>query len=202
MIFQQVSSEDPQTIANMFADNFSNNYSSHHTTHVQDLSLYPNSLININHITLSESKLRNLLEKLPKNACRGPDEISPILFIRCADSLAPPLALIFQKSIDTGVLPSRWKTSYISPIFKPGSKTKNDVSMYRPVCISSIIPKLLENLISHVLYPILSSIIEDQQHGFMKHRSTATNLVSFYEFVADVIRDGGQVDCICIYRFF
>ncbi|KAI5742577.1 hypothetical protein M8J77_008794, partial [Diaphorina citri] len=33
------------------------------------------------------------------------------------------------------------------------------------------------------------------QHGFIKGRSTLTNLTTFYQFLTSAIEDGGQVDC-------
>ncbi|XP_017303983.1 uncharacterized protein LOC108253828 [Diaphorina citri] len=38
-------------------------------------------------------------------------------------------------------------------------------------------------------------MINQQQHGFMKGKSTSTNLVSYTEFITSVIEDSGQVDC-------
>jgi Reverse transcriptase (RNA-dependent DNA polymerase). len=108
--------------------------------------------------------------------------------------LAAPLTFIFNKSLDSGKFPDRWKLSYLSPIFKSGDKS--GVKNYHPVCISSILPKLFENIVSKSLYPALSSIINDQQHGFMGKRSTATNLISFTEFVTNAVENGGQIDCI------
>lgn len=105
------------------------------------------------------------------------------------------MTLIFQRSIDTGNFPDRWKISYITPIFK-SSGDKQNIKQYRPVCISSIIPKLFENLVSRQLYPILSTVIAENQHGFLKGKSTATNLVSFTDYVISSIQQGHQVDCI------
>lgn len=194
MSFENTKSNDPKIISNLFAKNFSKNYSTL-TTDKKEFDLYTNYLLNINSIEITEHKVLNALCKLPERACKGPDEIPSILFVKCAASLAAPLAFIFQISLNSGVFPSRWKKAYITPIFKP-SGNKESVKDYRPVCISSILPKLLENLVSQVLYPLLSTVINDEQHGFMKSRSTATNLISFSEFIADILQKGGQVDCV------
>jgi Reverse transcriptase (RNA-dependent DNA polymerase). len=51
--------------------------------------------------------------------------------------------------------------------------------------------------VSKQLYPILSPIITDHQHGFMSKRSTATNLLSFTEYITSVLdARSGQVDVI------
>jgi hypothetical protein len=41
---------------------------------------------------------------------------------QCAKQLAPSLAIIFQSSIDTGVLPKDWLNANISSIYKKGEK--------------------------------------------------------------------------------
>lgn len=81
-----------------------------------------------------------------------------------------------------------------NPIFKSGDKS--DIKNYRPVSISSIVPKLFEDLVSRQLYPILSNIIVQNQLGFMKHKSTAANLISFSEYVSSALEEGYQVDCV------
>lgn len=192
MYLNNLKSDDSRTIANLFAKTFSDNYSTVSAPQI-DRRCY-GTHININHIQLNEVDTFHLLNNLPKHTCRGPDEISPALFKSCAGTLAAPLTLIFQRSIDTGIFPDRWKLSYISPIFKSGDK--NSIKNYRPVSISSIIPKVFENLVSRQLYQILSTIIVENQHGFLKGKSTATNLVSFSEFVTTAIEEGDQVDCV------
>lgn len=193
MNFENLSSQDLVSTANLFARNFSNNFSNS-TCPINDLSHLYSTCFNIVHLDVSPNEVCQLLNSLPYHACRGPDEISPIFFKRCARVLAAPLTLLFQRSLDSGVFPKRWKKSYVSPIFKSGDK--HDVKNYRPVSITSIIPKFLENLVSRKLYPILSSIISDHQHGFLMKRSTTTNLVSFTQYITNALESGDQVDVI------
>uniref|UniRef100_A0A8D9AKJ2 Uncharacterized protein n=1 Tax=Cacopsylla melanoneura TaxID=428564 RepID=A0A8D9AKJ2_9HEMI len=138
MYLDNSKSDDSKTIVNLFARNFSQNYSS---DFCPKKALDYNTHINICKIEIKERDTFQLMVKLPNHACKGPDEISPLLFKSCAGALAAPLTLIFQRSLDTGVFPQRWKTSYITPIFK-SSGDKSDIKSYRPVSISSIIPKL------------------------------------------------------------
>lgn len=71
--------------------------------------------------------------------------------------------------------PSSWKHSFITPIFKSGSK--NDVKNYRPISILITIPKVFENMVLDLLKPEFEQIIIKQQHGFTPGRSTLTNLL-------------------------
>jgi Reverse transcriptase (RNA-dependent DNA polymerase). len=60
----------------------------------------------------------------------------------------------------------------------------------------SIIPKTFEKLVHDKLSPLASKIINKNQYGFMKNRSTCSNLVSFSNFVTKEIQNGGQVDTL------
>ena len=74
----------------------------------------------------------------------GPDNIQPMLLNSCAGSLALPLKYIFNQSLSSGVFPAGRKTSYITPIFKSGSR--NCVENYRGVAILPI-GKLFESMV-------------------------------------------------------
>ena len=57
----------------------------------------------------------------PGKAC-GPDQIPNAVLKNCADTLAPALCDIFQRSTDTGVLPTDWYRANVSAVFKKGDK--------------------------------------------------------------------------------
>lgn len=63
--------------------------------------------------------------------------------------------------------------------------TKNphsSVDNYRPITLTSYICKTLETLIKRKLVDYLNekNLLSDCQHGFVKHRSTITNLIYFF----------------------
>jgi hypothetical protein len=49
-------------------------------------------------------------------------------------------------------------------------------------------------IVEYFLRRIIRPQISVMQHGFMKGRSTVTNLVEFYNFVIDKIENGHQID--------
>jgi hypothetical protein len=62
-------------------------------------------------ITVSIEGVQKLLQKLnPQKAC-GPDQIPARILRDLADVIAPPLTLIFQKSLDEGNIPNDWRTN-------------------------------------------------------------------------------------------
>ena len=74
-------------------------------------------------------------------------------------------------------IPSEWKHSIVTPIFKKGSPS--DPSNYRPIALTCSCCKILESLITSDLLVFLHShnLISKHQHGFLKHHSTCTNLL-------------------------
>ena len=71
------------------------------------------------------------LKALKPSSSPGPDNIHPRILKECALELGGPLANIFQKSMENGVLPRQWKATNIMPLFKKGKR--NDPSNYRPI---------------------------------------------------------------------
>ena len=74
-------------------------------------------------------------------------------------------------------LPPDWLKAYVTPIFKKGDAT--DPENYRPISLTCIFCKIMESVIKdQLLNNFLSNkIITNRQHGFLKKRSTATNLL-------------------------
>ena len=87
----------------------------------------------------------------------GPDGIVPRILRDYADQLAKPLAFIFQKSLDSSIVPSDWQQANVVPLFKKGEKYKP--SNYRPVSLTCICCKLLE----HVVVRNIMTLLETNQ---------------------------------------
>ena len=51
------------------------------------------------------------------NRSQGPDGIPARVLEELSKELAPPLSILFSISIESGVLPLKWKTAIVAPIF-------------------------------------------------------------------------------------
>ena len=125
------------------------------------------------------------LDTLDKNKSTGLDGIPAILLKNCSLNLAPPLCSIFQASFNQTTFPKAWKSSSIVPIFKSG--LRNEIANYRGISLLPVMSKVFERLKHHIL---------EEQHGFFKGRSTATNLGIFQNYLFDGVESGFQVDVI------
>ena len=71
----------------------------------------------------------------------------------------------------------QWKAASVTPIFKKGDKLL--ASNYRPISLVSIVCKVMESIIRDEVQIFFSEnhVIPDIQHGFVKGRSTITNML-------------------------
>lgn len=81
----------------------------------------------------------------------------------------------------SGCFPSNWKISFLKHITK-GIDSTNTVN-YRPIYIILVIPKLFASIVSEEIYPLLAPLLNYDQHGFSKDKSTATILIIFQKYV-------------------
>ncbi|KAK4826198.1 hypothetical protein QYF61_006142 [Mycteria americana] len=138
----------------------------------------------------------DLLHHLDTHKSMGPDEIHPRVLKELADVLTKPLSIIYQQSWLTGEVPADWRLANVTPIFKKGRK--EDLGNYRPVSLTSVPGKLMEQII---LSAVTRHVEDNQgtkpsQHGFRKGRSCLTNLISFYDKVTRLVDEGKAVDVV------
>ena len=135
-------------------------------------------------ITVHPNGVRKLLRNLKPHKATGLDDISPRFLKEMADPLTPILTLIFSASLKHGKTPDNWKEAHFSPIFKKGDKSQP--ANYRPVSLTSVCSKVLE----HIIYSHLMNFFEDKQilcdrqHGFRKHRSCESQLLTTVQDLA------------------
>lgn len=112
----------------------------------------------------------------------GPMGISAAFLQFNIETVAPILVQCINTIFLTGRIPT-----------KKGAIT--DIENYRGIAIQSCIPKLLDRIITRILYETLESIIDPNQHGFMRGKSTQTNLAEISQFIHNESRSS-QIDVI------
>ena len=147
-------------------------------------------------IFVSVPGVKKLLNNLNPHKAMGPDGIGPRVLKELSHELAPGLCHLFQKSLDSGIVPSDWKTANVSPVFKKGQRY--DPANYRPISLTCVVSKVMEHIIvSNVMkHASRNNILYDLQHGFRSNRSCETQLIQFSNDIIKTLSSGTQVDAL------
>jgi hypothetical protein len=124
----------------------------------------------------------------------GPDGISLQILKKIVLVVKKPVAILFNLSLLSGVVQCVRKESYVVALFK--SRDNINILKYRRIPILSAIPKLFEKLVCGGFTPIIRPSISDEQHGFVRSRSTVTSLVEFSNFFLGEMEDVLQVNAV------
>ncbi|GAB0207135.1 mitochondrial enolase superfamily member 1 [Grus japonensis] len=144
---------------------------------------------------VEEDRVREHLGKLDIHKSMGPDGMHPRVLRELADVIARPLSIIFERSWRTGEVPEDWRKANVTPVFKKGKK--EDPGNYRPVSLTSIPGKVMEQLILGVINKhVEEKVIGSGQHGFTKGKSCLTNLIAFYDGMTGWVDEGRTVDVV------
>ena len=85
-----------------------------------------------------------------------------------------------------------WKQANISPIYNDGDT--GSVTNYRG--ISSVVGKCQERILHTFIYDQVFQYLHDSHHGFLRGRSTVSQLVLVHDDWAKVLDNQGQVDVV------
>ena len=158
--------------------------------------IHQQSAVEMEALEISYEAVLSSLRALKSASSAGPDGVHPHLLKSCAEAFALPLAIIFGESLRSGFVPSCWRRSLISPLFKSG--TRCSPSNYRPVSITSVPCKTMERIIGNHITAFLetNSLLSPHQFGFRAGHSTEDQLLLFYNEIARRIDAGGCADVL------
>ena len=95
-----------------------------------------------------------------------------------ASSVAPQLSALFNLSLSSGSVPTDWKLSNITPVYKAGDPSL--VSNYCPISLPSLPSKILERIVYNKLldYLLSNSLLSRSLFGFWPSSTTQEALIS------------------------
>ena len=149
------------------------------------------SLANIH---LTDCEVAQALQNLDPNKACGPDNIPGRILKETAREITSIFCRLFNLSLTLGVFPAAWKRAKITPIFK--QEDPSLPSNYRPISLLCITSKIFERCVFNHCYNHLSQFLSESQHGFVKGRSTETQLLETYHYILHSLAKGKEVDVL------
>ena len=140
-----------------------------------------------------DSDVLEAIAHLKRHTSTGHDEISAVMLKGCSVSISSRLACIFNTSFSTSQVPSDWKISRITPIFKAGDPCS--VCNYRPISLLSLLGKLQERILHSTVMNFLSvnNAISPSQFGFRPGSSTHISMSQLWH---QAMEAGGSTLCL------
>lgn len=194
MMLNGIKYTNDEDICNVFAEHFASVYEPDNLDYRSPDNLDYRNIPILGHFSFNPKDIRLKLSKLDESKSGGPDGVPPIYWRNCANELSIPLAIIFNSSLAAGEYPDIWKRARIVPIYKSGAKEL--ITNYRPISILNVASKVFESLVYEILYSHIKNYISYNQHGFMAHRSTNSNLVQYISDAKECVDLGMQYDVI------
>jgi hypothetical protein len=92
--------------------------------------------------------------------------------------------ILFNKILDSGIIPSQWTFGNIIPLYKNKGDT-TDPKNYRPITLISCLGKLFTSILNERLnqYANRVKLILENQAGFRKKYSTLDHIFTLYTLI-------------------
>ena len=96
----------------------------------------------------------------------------------CDELIAPPLKIIFDTALKSGIYPDKWKRANVVPVHK--KESKNILNNYRPISLLPICEIFFEKCIYNSLYSYLIFFSDGTSNFSVMKNSIVQHLMKIY----------------------
>jgi hypothetical protein len=148
--------------------------------------------------TFRAKMVLDTLSSIKPSKAVGPDGFSAAFYKEIKFEVCEPLSKIFELSMQTGKVPTVWKSANIVPIYKKGDAS--NPGNYRPIALTCVPCKLMERSVRVSMLHFLqeNNLLLQDQFGFLPGRSTVLQLLSALDDWTTYVDDGIPVDVILV----
>ena len=143
---------------------------------------------------VSEDDVIKVIKESPSKSCRL--DPAPTWFLkRCLDVLIPFITKLVNLSLSSGVFPSLFKISHVTPVLKKPQLDVENFANYRPIANQMFLAKVLERIAANQLRGYLqdSQLFPPMQSAYRGGHSTGTALLKVYNDILIALDKGQEV---------
>ena len=152
--------------------------------------VYPWSIFKqVIHWIISESEIFKVINKASNGkAFSHFDNISNEYIKNTKCTMVPLYCQLFNKVLDSGIMPESWLIGTIKPIYK-NKGYSSDPGNYRPITILSCLGKIFTSILNERIKKFLveNDLLNENQAGFRSKYSTYDHIFSLY-FLVEKLR--------------
>jgi exonuclease III len=157
----------------------------------------PENIEFINDIEFTEWDVYQKLSALEPKTSTTPEGLPAFFYKKCALGLAEPLSIIMNRSLTDSEVPELFRSAIVVPVHKGGPE-RDRVEMKRPVSLTVISCKIMEQIICSKVYANAEKqgLWIDEQFAYRPGRSAVGQLVETTNEWVNLLNKGHAVDVI------
>ena len=139
---------------------------------------------------MSEEDIRLILKDFSQFKSSGLQDLNAAFIMTSISILITKFVYLFNKIIETGVYPDKWKIAVVTPIPKIAvPKTCNEL---RPISILPLPGRIIEKYINNNIQTFLENTkyLHRHQYGFRKNKSTTQAVAALLDKILEGIDKG------------
>ena len=145
----------------------------------------------LSNFVFPEARLRPYIRKLKLGSAAGSDGISAEHLKAAINSKLPlHLSALFTLCVRFGILPDKFCEGLLIPVLKKHTLNPSEAKNYRPITVSAVISKLLEQ---YILKESENFSFSSAQFGFISGRSTQMATVIAHDIGSYCVANGSSV---------
>ena len=187
---------DPKSMSDLLQQQYSSVFSDPDSKKKKVPNLKINITKTLENIDFDCDDIVKAINEINEHSACGENDLPAVILKKCKMELSYPILLIWKDSLNSGYVPKVYKNQIITPVHKKSSKA--EAANYRPIALTSHIIKVFERIIrNHIVNHLESNhLICQNQHGFRKHRSCLTQLLSHIDIILQNYLNNSETDVI------
>ena len=124
------------------------------------------------------------------NKAPGPDAIGGRVLKLCSTELSSVFCDIFNDSLKTSIVPSKWKAATICPV--PKKTNPASLNDYRPIALTSVIMKCFEKIVLRMLKTQAEPELDPLQFAYRQNRGVEDAVLSLVQYTHSHLETSGS----------